>query len=285
MLKTQEKFLKNLKFIPQVTLLSIPKDFFKSGIDFLLKKIVCQESTCSDDHLCNNCQKLKDNTYFDLHYYQFTKSNIMKKQDVTDIINVLSYQSIEGNNPKICVIEEIEYSSLEASNAFLKFLENLPNNTFLIFTSANSDKILPTIKSRSQIIDLFTISSNFNFEENNLILIKDLINKFIINDNNKEFNNNFLLIKELLNLKDQIGLFFQFLLLLAQNKIMEDSRLNQEVKAILTNWKNNNQLFLINFIEVMIETINKYNNTKNLNLNLLLNHFFITIYQGQAYGY
>lgn len=286
----------NLQFIPQVSLLSGNRNTFKLVIDIFLKKIVCRKQECTDENLCHNCQKLAENTYFDLNWYKLNKTNTLKKQDAMTIINTLLHQSLEANNPRICIIENIEHSSLEASNIFLKFLENLLENVFLIFASDNSEKILPTIQSRCQIINLnnFELSvtnKNLNLEnDSNLAKIKEFVEKFITYDNNKDYNSNFFLIKELLTLEAKIILFFQFLLKLAQRKLINISlngsnktSLNNEdqvVNDLVANWKNNNQLFLIKLIELLNEVINKFSNTKNLNLNLLLNYFFIILYQG-----
>lgn len=281
-----ETLFANLRFVPQVSLLVMPKDAFEQTIADFLKRIICLQQFCADEDLCHNCQKLKDNYYFDLMRYKFNQNNLMKKQDVTAIINTLSHQSLENNNPKVCVLEEIEYASLEAANVFLKFLENLPSNTFIIFVSSNVTRILPTIKSRSQIINLIDQKiqplNHRKFAGNDFLIVQDLINAFISHDNSKKFSENFFLIKNIINLKENFKLFFQFLLLITEQKLKHSNNFNsnQEFKNSLENWKNNDQIFLINLVESITELINKFSNTKNLNLNLLLNHFFITIYQG-----
>lgn len=292
MQQKEENFLfANLKFIPQVSLLVLPKTFFKAIIEEFIKRIICQKQFCSEDDLCKNCQKLKNNSYFDLSWYKFNQTNLMKKQDVNSIITILSHQSLEVNNPKICVIEEIECSSLEAANLFLKFLENLPKNTFLIFASSNLDKVLATIKSRSQIFSLsyqeIETFKGHNSNEDEVAIVTSLINRFIDNDNNKKFSNNFFLIKEIIELKENFNLFFQILLLLTEHKLIgtNDFSNNKEINSMLNKWKNNNHFFLINLIESITKLINKFSNTKNINLNLLLNYFFITIYQGQKNGW
>lgn len=284
MQEKEDNFLfANLKFIPQVSLLHVSKHLFQSAIDEFLKRIVCLEQFCSDDNLCKNCQKLKNDCYFDLNQFKFNQNNLLKKQDVSTIIDTLSHQSLENNNPKICVLQEIEYSSAEAANTFLKFLENLPKHTFVIFVSENIEKVLPTIRSRSQIFTVSQAVKSNNFRENDVLIVRDLLNQFINNDNTKKFTNNFFLIKEIIALKENFILFFQFLLLLAEHKLIssDENVGNQEVNIMLKNWKNNNKIFLINLVESITELINKFSNTKNINLNLLLNYFFITIYQGQ----
>lgn len=46
--------------------------------------------------------------------------------------------------------------TVEAQNALLKTLEELPEDTFVFFVASSSDKFIPTIISRSQIIRLST---------------------------------------------------------------------------------------------------------------------------------
>lgn len=284
-------FFLDLKFIPQVILLSSKDNSFQFAINSLLKKIVCQKGICSDKQLCNNCQKIINNSYLDLTKYQFNKINSMKKQDVINIINKLSLQSLETGNPKICLLEGIEYNSLEASNSFLKFLETVPNNTFLILTTTKIEKILPTIISRCQIFDIPKIKNNkSNFlnwekiEKEQQELILNLVTSFINYDNEGNFTENFFLIKKILSLKENLILFFQLLLTITEDKIMKLNNItslnNQLINDFTSSWNNQDQLFLKNLIKVLIETINKINNVNNLNWNLLLNAFFINIYQG-----
>lgn len=284
-------FFLNLRFIPQVILLSTVDNSFDSTINVLLKKIVCQKNFCQNNPFCNNCQKIIDNCYLDLTRYKFNKSNPMKKQDVINVIDKLSLQSLETGNSKICLLEAIEYSSLEANNSFLKFLENVPNNTFLILTTTKIEKILPTIVSRCQIFNISkTKKDNFNYlnleeiEKGQRQLILNVITKFISHDNNQNFDENFFLIKKILTLKENLFWFFQLLLVITENKIANLNNLtllnNHVINNFVNNWSNKNQLFLKNLVKVLIETINKINNVNNLNSNLLLNAFFINVYQG-----
>ncbi|MDQ7982962.1 MAG: hypothetical protein REH79_01920 [Spiroplasma sp.] len=286
----EENFFLYLKFIPQVILLSAnlgSNNSFQPAINFFLKRIICQKKFCQNNQLCYNCQKLINNHYFDLIKLQFNQSNSMKKQDVVNIINNLSLQSLEGQNPKICLLEAIEYSSLEASNTFLKFLENVPKNTFLILTTNDIEKLLPTIKSRCQIFNLSQTNpfkDNFlNLDNEHQQLILNLITKFINYDNEKRFIENFFLIKKMTELKENLLLFFQFLLELTTTKIAQLNNLSkpspQLVNKIIINWKNEDQFFLKKLVGILIEVINKLNNVKNINLSLLANYFFIAIYQ------
>jgi len=51
---------------------------------------------------------------------------------------------------KVYIIHEIEYMNDASANAFLKLLEEPPENTIIIMTTTHLDGILPTIQSRCQ---------------------------------------------------------------------------------------------------------------------------------------
>ncbi len=61
----------------------------------------------------------------------------------------LSYSAMTGNL-KVAIILEAGCMTTQAQNAFLKTLEEPPENSYLILTCSNPDKLLPTIKSRVQ---------------------------------------------------------------------------------------------------------------------------------------
>jgi DNA polymerase III delta prime subunit len=59
---------------------------------------------------------------------------------------------------KVGVIFSAEKMTEESQNALLKTLEEPPQNTFLILTSTNKDKLIPTVLSRCQILEFFSKS-------------------------------------------------------------------------------------------------------------------------------
>lgn len=61
---------------------------------------------------------------------------------------------------KFFVINDAHALTLEASNAFLKTLEEPPENTIFILVTHLLEKILPTIKSRSIIFEFLRLSSD-----------------------------------------------------------------------------------------------------------------------------
>jgi DNA polymerase-3 subunit delta' len=53
---------------------------------------------------------------------------------------------------KVFIISEAEKMRVEAANALLKLLEEPPDNLMLVLTTSNVHKILPTIRSRCQLL-------------------------------------------------------------------------------------------------------------------------------------
>lgn len=73
-----------------------------------------------------------------------------------------------NNKIKIYIIHNSQKLRIEAANAMLKSLEELKPYILIIFTVDNSGKILPTIRSRCQIIFLNTIKTNLAIDMDKL---------------------------------------------------------------------------------------------------------------------
>ncbi len=69
-------------------------------------------------------------------------------------------------SPRLIWIEEAQTLTPEASNALLKLLEEPPPATTIYLTCPNSTALLPTIRSRCQIVSLSTI----NYEPSTMYL-------------------------------------------------------------------------------------------------------------------
>lgn len=73
-----------------------------------------------------------------------------------------------NNKIKIYIIHNAQNLRVEAANAMLKSLEELKSYSLIIFTVDNSGKIIPTIRSRCQIISLNTKNSNLDIDMDRL---------------------------------------------------------------------------------------------------------------------
>lgn len=86
-------------------------------------------------------------------------SRTIKIKQIRELINCISEKTFDGNT-RVCMIFGAEKMTTEAQNALLKSLEEPhPKNVFLL-TAENIEKLLPTIRSRCQILSLKPLSDS-----------------------------------------------------------------------------------------------------------------------------
>lgn len=81
-------------------------------------------------------------------------SSLIKKDDVTEAISRLQQTPLDEAGKKFLVIRNIENSNKQSINSLLKFIEEPTKDTYILMTTNNLSNVLPTIKSRSQIVSL-----------------------------------------------------------------------------------------------------------------------------------
>lgn len=118
---------------------------------YIAKSLICENDILACDH-CNECQRIDQHNYGDLIYAD-GKNDIIKKGQIEYIQEQFSKSSLEGKS-KIYLLENIENSTTEAMNSLLKVLEEPTDGVYAIFTCQNLNRVLPTIKSRCQVIQL-----------------------------------------------------------------------------------------------------------------------------------
>ncbi len=97
-------------------------------------------------------------------------------QESSEIIKKLNFKPYEAEY-KVMIIWMPDKMNITASNKLLKILEEPPVNTIFILITENTDKILTTIQSRTQIINIpkinnrdmyISIKEKYNFAEEKL---------------------------------------------------------------------------------------------------------------------
>lgn len=81
------------------------------------------------------------------------KQFFISADEMDDIGQKFSLKSYEGGT-KILIVWRADKMNQSASNKFLKFLEEPPEKTIIILTAEKSDHLLPTILSRTQIVEV-----------------------------------------------------------------------------------------------------------------------------------
>ena len=74
-------------------------------------------------------------------------------EEIDDINKKFALKSFEGGS-KILIVWQADKMNTDAANKFLKFLEEPPKNTYIILTADSADHMLPTILSRTQLVEI-----------------------------------------------------------------------------------------------------------------------------------
>jgi DNA polymerase-3 subunit delta' len=79
--------------------------------------------------------------------------------DIRKLEEFVNLKSITTGH-KIIIIDPADDLNLNAANALLKLLEEAPKNTYYFIVSHNIDKVLPTLKSRCNVVQLKDLSED-----------------------------------------------------------------------------------------------------------------------------
>ena len=121
--------------------------------------ILCESSAegivpCGD---CRSCRKIKSGNHPDLQIIR-PEGSQLKIDQIREMQQQISYQPLEGPR-KIYIIANTEKMNVYTANSLLKTLEEPPAASTIILLTENLNSILPTIRSRSQILTFYPMST------------------------------------------------------------------------------------------------------------------------------
>lgn len=122
---------------------------------------------------CVECKRVLSRNHPDVYWIEKDGQSI--KNDQIDLLRKEFSFSSATSDRRIYVIKDADALTVNAANRLLKFLEEPAIETTAILLTSNVQAIIPTIRSRCQLIDLLPISSE--------ALVKELID-LKINENN-----------------------------------------------------------------------------------------------------
>lgn len=106
---------------------------------------------------CPMCEKIFSKNAADVHEIDANGDKTLKAQQIRDFRSDM-YLSPTESEYKVYIIDDAEKMTAQAQNALLIILEEPPENTIIFLVTQNSSLLLPTIRSRTQILrtSLFT---------------------------------------------------------------------------------------------------------------------------------
>ena len=99
---------------------------------------------------CRNCRRLNEGNQLDLISVEPDGQSI-KVDQIRQLKAEFSKSAVEGSK-KVYIIEQAEKMTISAANSLLTFLEEPGIDTYLFLLTTVKENILPTIRSRCQII-------------------------------------------------------------------------------------------------------------------------------------
>ena len=111
--------------------------------------------------VCENCVAIAEGRFLDLFELDAASNNSVDNiRDLTDSVHLgLGATS----KRKVYLVDEVQMLSAAASNALLKTLEEPPEHVVFVLATTNPEKVLPTIRSRTQHLE-FTLFSSEELE-------------------------------------------------------------------------------------------------------------------------
>ena len=125
--------------------------------DFALGFVKSVNCTGAEGDFCDNCDNCTDinKSIFPDVTYLVPDGQFYKKDQIIDLIEE-NYKRPMISDRKIFILSEANKMNESSSNSFLKVLEEPSDSTIFILLTKNKSQLLPTIRSRCQIINFYT---------------------------------------------------------------------------------------------------------------------------------
>jgi DNA polymerase-3 subunit delta' len=119
-------------------------------------QLLCQEKTKNPNCRCAGCVRTQTDNHPDFITI-LPVGNSIRIEQLRQLQHNLFYRPLLGER-KVCFFPDAELLTEAAANSFLKTLEEPPPGVVFLFTAVRLDLILPTIRSRCQVYQLFPVS-------------------------------------------------------------------------------------------------------------------------------
>ena len=106
---------------------------------------------------CDSCLKIDAGTHPDFILIS-PEDRIIKIEEIRMIDDALSFKPFEAGK-KIVIIDDAETMNISSANAFLKTLEEPPEDSIIILVSSRPDRLPDTIRSRCSRINFEPLST------------------------------------------------------------------------------------------------------------------------------
>lgn len=125
----------------------------KALAQWLALRLFCEHPTNGEpDGTCAECQRILSDNHPDV-VIAAPEGRQIKVDTIRHLKAEFGKSGMEGNQ-KLFIIEDAEKMTTSAANSLLKFIEEPTPGIYILLLTTNKNAVLPTIKSRTQVIEL-----------------------------------------------------------------------------------------------------------------------------------
>lgn len=167
-----EKYIKEQEIVTNLLMRSINEDrlvqaylFCCDDVEYAYEyakefvKDIITSSKMKEEILNNIYKRIDNNEYTELKVVE-TSGNVIKKEQLLDLQKATQNKPVEGNKI-VYIIKNCEKLNSSSANSILKFLEEPADDIIAILITDNINLVMPTIKSRCQILNFRNVRKEF----------------------------------------------------------------------------------------------------------------------------
>ena len=118
---------------------------------FLSKALFCQNKKgalpCEE---CRSCRLIEEEEFADVTIVR-PQNQVIKTDRVRELVRSFSQSGVESSR-QVFIISQADKMHTNAANSLLKVMEEPQSEIYLFLLTADAEKVLPTIRSRAQLI-------------------------------------------------------------------------------------------------------------------------------------
>lgn len=120
----------------------------KTAARALACALFCDDGGCGS---CSTCHRIRNGSHPDVQVFRPAGAATYMVEQVREVIHDVHLKPVQASH-KVYIFEEADRFNAESANAFLKTLEEPPDDVIIVLLTRSFDSVIPTIASRCQVV-------------------------------------------------------------------------------------------------------------------------------------